>query len=75
MIDQLRMIILKINYIQKLYIAVKHLDPCFLTAFVKNQVLRGTFGNIWHIQIQMYPKTDVEFKCCACNLKRKGQCP
>ena len=30
--------------------------------FCKNQVLRGTFGEIWRIQIQIYPKTYVELK-------------
>ena len=33
--------------------------------FCKKQVLRGTFGEIWRIQIQMYPKT--EFKNGASN--------
>ena len=37
--------------------------------FSKKQVLRGTFGEIWHIQIQMYPKIDVELKYGASNLK------
>ena len=30
--------------------------------FSKKLVLRGTFGEIWRIQIQMYPKTYVELK-------------
>ena len=50
---------------------MKHLDPCFLTTFVQKQVLKGTFGEIWCIQIQMYPKTDVELKYGAGNLKNK----
>ena len=28
--------------------------------FGKKQVLRGTFGEIWRIQIQIYPQTSVE---------------
>ena len=39
--------------------------------FCKKQVLRGTFGEIWRIHIQMYPKTYVELKYSACNLKNK----
>ena len=39
--------------------------------FGKKQVLRGTFGEIWRIQIQMYPKTDVVLKYGASNLKNK----
>ena len=37
--------------------------------FCKNPVLRGTFGEIWPIQIQIYPKTYVELKYGACCLK------
>ena len=39
--------------------------------FCKRQVLRGTFGEIWRIQIQIYPKTYVELKYGACYLKNK----
>ena len=39
--------------------------------FFKKQVLRGTFGEIWRIQIQIYPKTYFELKYGACNLKNK----
>ena len=28
--------------------------------FGKKQVLRGTFGEIWRIQIQIYPQTSIE---------------
>ena len=28
--------------------------------FGKKQVLRGTFGEIWRIQIQIYPQTFIE---------------
>ena len=51
---------------------MRHLDPCFLTTLVKKkQVLRGTFGEIWRIQIQMYPQTPIEPKYGAFNLKNK----
>ena len=30
--------------------------------FGKKQVLKGTFGEIWHIQIQIYPQTSIEPK-------------
>ena len=63
MIEQLK----KKNCIRKCYIAVKHLDPCFC----KQQVLRGTFGEIWRIQIQIYPKIYVELKYGACYLNNE----
>ena len=43
--------------------------------FGKNQVLRSTFGEIWRIQIQMYPQSSFEPKYGAFNLKKKSQCP
>ena len=33
--------------------------------------LRGTVGDIWRIQIQMYPQTSIEPKYGAFNLKNK----
>ena len=48
---------------------MKHLDPWFLTTLIKKQVLRGTFGEIWRIQIQFIPKPYVELKYGACILK------
>ena len=39
--------------------------------FCKKQVLRGTFGEIWRIQIQIYPKTYVELKYGACYLNNE----
>ena len=39
--------------------------------FSKKQVLRDTFGEIWRIQIQMYPKTYEELKYGAFTLKNK----
>ena len=37
----------------------------------KKQVLKGTFGEIWRIQIQFHPKPYVELKYGACILKNK----
>ena len=37
----------------------------------KKQVLRGTFGEIWGIQIQIYFTKYVELKYGACYLKNK----
>ena len=39
--------------------------------FGKKQVLRGTFGKIWHIQIQIHPRTYYEPKYGEFNLKNK----
>ena len=39
--------------------------------FGKKQVLRGTFGEMWRIQIQIYLKTYVELIFGACYLKNK----
>ena len=39
--------------------------------FAKKQVHRGTFGEICHIQIQMYPQTSVDPKHGKFNLKNK----
>ena len=36
------------------------------------QVLLGTFREIWHIQIQMYPQTFIEPTYGAFNLKKKS---
>ena len=41
------------------------------TYFCKKQALRGTFGDIWGIKIQIYPKNYVELKYGAFNLKNK----
>ena len=50
---------------------MNNLDPCFLTTLVKKEVLIGTFGEIWRIQIRMYPQTYIEPKYGAFNLKNK----
>ena len=39
--------------------------------FCTKQVLRGTFGEIWRTQIQIYPKTYVELKYGAFYLNNK----
>ena len=39
--------------------------------FGKKQLLRGTFGEIWHIKIQIYPQTSFEHKYSAFNLTIK----
>ena len=39
--------------------------------FRKKQVLGGNFGEIWHIQIQIYLKKYVELKYGACYLKNE----
>ena len=39
--------------------------------FGKKQVLRGTFGEIWRIQIQIYPQNSVEPKYGELNLKNE----
>ena len=43
----------------------------FAKYFGKNQVLKGTFWEIWRIQIQMYPQTPFEPKYGAFNLMNK----
>ena len=64
------------------YLFLKTLHPKFIHCceapksmlsnyFSKKQVLRGTFGEIWHIQIQMHLKKYVELKYGACYLKNK----
>ena len=40
--------------------------------FCKKQVLRGTFGEIWRTQIQMYPKTYVELNMVHVTWKTKS---
>ena len=39
--------------------------------FWKKQVLRGTFGEICHKQIQIYTKTYIELKYGACYLNNE----
>ena len=39
--------------------------------FGKTEVIRETFGEIWRIQIQMYPQTSIEPRYGAYNLKNK----
>ena len=39
--------------------------------FCKKHIIRGTFGEIWRIQIQIYLKTYVDLKYGACYLKNE----
>ena len=50
---------------------MKHLNPSLLTILVKKQLLRDTLGDIWRIQIQMYPQTSYEPKYGAFTMKNK----
>ena len=72
MIEQLRIIIKKKTK-KTLHPKMIHCceAPILSNYFCKNQVLRGTFGEIWRIQIQIYPKTYVELKYGACYLNNK----
>ena len=70
MIEQLRInIFLKIH--PKMIHCCETPGSIISKHFCKKQVLRITFGEIWRIQIQMNPKTDIELKYGACNLKNK----
>ena len=57
--------------IHKLYIVVKHLNPCLLNTLVKKQVLRGSFGEILLIQIQLFPQTSFEAELGSFNFKNE----
>ena len=65
------------NYLKKKTLHPKMLQCCeaprsiLSNYFCKWQVLRGTFGEIWHIQIQIHPKTYVELKYGACYSNNK----
>ena len=71
MIDQLRIIILKKTLHPKMIHCCEAPRSMLSNYFCKKQVLRGTFGEIWRIQIQMYLQTYVELKYGACYLKSK----
>ena len=43
--------------------------------FGKGHVLRGTFWEIWQIQIKMYPQTSFDPKYGALNLKNNVSAP
>ena len=47
---------------------MKHLNPCFLTTLGK---IQDNFGEIWRIQMQMYPQTAIEPKYGEFYLKNK----
>ena len=51
---------------------MKHLNASFLNTLVeKKLVLQGTFGEIWRIQIQLYPQTSFEAKFGSFNFTNK----
>ena len=72
MIEQLRIIIFFQTWRLKMIHCCVAPRSMLSNYFCKKQVLRGTFGEIWRIQIQMYPKTYVELKYGACYLKTKS---
>ena len=43
--------------------------------FSKKHVRRATFGEIWRIQIQMYPKNICGAKIWCMLLEKQSQCP
>ena len=61
MIEQIRIIIYKTLH-PKILHCYEAPRSMLSNYFCKKQVLNGTFGEIWHIQIQMYPKTYDELK-------------
>ena len=70
MVEHLRIIIKK-NIATKMIHCCEAPRSMLSNYFCKKQILRGFFGEILCIQIQMYPKSFVEFKYGACNLKNK----
>ena len=62
MIEQLRIIILKKTLHPKMIHCCEATRSMLSNYFCIKQVLRSTFGEIWRIQIQIYPKTYVELK-------------
>ena len=68
-IEQLRILIFKKHCIRKhCYEAPRSMLSNY---FNKKQVFRGTFGDIWRIQIQFYPKPYVELEYGGCILKNE----
>ena len=59
MIEQLRIILLKTLHPKMLH-CCEAPRSMLSNYFGKKQVLRGTFGEIWRIQIQIYPQTSIE---------------
>ena len=68
MMKQLKIILFKILHPKMIHCceAPRYMLPNY---FVKKQVLRCTFGDIWRIQIQMYLLTSFKPKYGAFNLK------
>ena len=71
MIEQLRIIILKKTLHPKMIHCCEVPRSMLSNYFGIKQLLRGTFEEIWRIQIKIYPKTYVELKYGTCYLKNK----
>ena len=71
MIEQLRIIILKKHCFKKLYIAVKHLDLCFLATFIKSRCLEVLLEKSGAYKSKFTQKIYVDLKYGACNLKNE----
>ena len=71
MIEQLRINILHKTLHPKMIHCCEASRSMLSNYFCKKQALIGTFGEIWHIQIHMYPKTYVELKYGTCDLKNE----
>ena len=59
MIEQLKIIFFE-NFESAITHCCKAPRSMLSIYFGKKQVLRGTFGEIWRIQIQIYPQTSIE---------------
>ena len=70
MIEQLKIIILK-TFHPKILHCCEAPRSMLSNYLCKQHVLIGTFGDIWRIQNQMYPKPYVELKYGACYLKNE----
>ena len=71
MIEQLRINILKKTMHPKMLHSCEAPRSVLSNYLSKKQVLRHTFGEIWRILIQIYPKTYVELKYGACYLNNE----
>ena len=61
MIDPLRIILIKTLHLKMIH-GCEAPRSILSKYFGKKPVLKGSFGEIWRIQIQMYPPTSVEPK-------------
>ena len=71
MIEQLIIVIIKKTLHLKMLHCCEAPISIISNYFCKRQVLGGTFGEIWRIEIQIYPKTYVELKYGACYMNNK----